>query len=411
MWGHCTLAQNLTRVQLLLLGIVTSLVCPALVTAAETRRIGQESAPSSVLALDDFSPSFLGIYRKVMEIEPDIIKYSRKYGVDPSLARAICMYESGGNANLTSAAGARGYFQVMPATFRMLRLPTNIEAGIKYLGQLVKQFGREDYAVAAYNGGPGRVARGRAMPLESLQYVLGVGYYRSVLQMYELSVRTYVQELGLLTSQDGDNWWTLSQRLEIPLIQLRLHNPFLTDRRLGQRRHLIAYPPHPRRDLLDIAEDGRPQYRARLGDNYFNVAFAFEVDLGLLRTTNQLWRLQILPPGMVLTIPIERTDTFTEHHVKADEDLASVAARLQADPWQIVRNNNLWDDKVHTTAVLRIPPAAPRPTFQVHRVRRGQTLSAIARRYRTTIAAIQAANMLGRSTLIRIGQRLRIPAK
>ena len=75
--------------------------------------------------------------------------------MDPSLARAVCMYESGGNGQLTSGAGANGYFQVMPATFRLMRVPTNIEAGIKYLGQLVAQFGREDYALAAYNGGPG----------------------------------------------------------------------------------------------------------------------------------------------------------------------------------------------------------------------------------------------------------------
>jgi soluble lytic murein transglycosylase-like protein len=96
-----------------------------------------------------------------MEIEDEIVRYSTKYGVDPSLARAVCMYESGGNANLTPAAGARGYFQVMPSTFRLMAVPTNIEAGIKYLGQLVHRFGQEDFALAAYNGGPGRVARGR----------------------------------------------------------------------------------------------------------------------------------------------------------------------------------------------------------------------------------------------------------
>jgi soluble lytic murein transglycosylase-like protein len=53
------------------------------------------------------------MYRKAMEIEGDIVRHSRKYRVDPSLARAVCMYESGGNANLTSGAGASGYFQSM----------------------------------------------------------------------------------------------------------------------------------------------------------------------------------------------------------------------------------------------------------------------------------------------------------
>ncbi len=131
----------------------------------------QSDAPlPAVLSADDLSPAFVGMYRKVMEIDDEIVAQSKKYGVDPLLARAVCMYESGGNANLTSGAGARGYFQVMPSTFRLMKVPTNIEAGIKYLGQLISQFEREDYALAAYNGGPTRVARGRSMPLESLQY-------------------------------------------------------------------------------------------------------------------------------------------------------------------------------------------------------------------------------------------------
>ena len=58
-----------------------------------------------VLRIEEFSPRFLGIYRKVMEIEDEIIEYSRRHGVDPVLARAVSMYESGGNANLASSAG------------------------------------------------------------------------------------------------------------------------------------------------------------------------------------------------------------------------------------------------------------------------------------------------------------------
>jgi LysM repeat protein len=373
---------------------------------------------SALVPLDEFSPAFLGMYRKVVEIEGDIVRYSRKYGVDPSLARAVCMYESGGNADLTSGAGARGYFQVMPATFRFLRVPTNIEAGIKYLGQLIEQFGREDYALAAYNGGPGRVARGRAMPLESLQYVLGVGDYRSVLKMYAPSVRAHAAELGLATSRKGDDWWTLSRRLQVPLIQLRLYNPFLSDQRLSRATHLIAYPQHPVSGLFDVTEDERLEYRARIGDNYINLAFAFGVNVDELRRANELWRLQLLRPDMVLTIPFDSTDTLIEHRVRVGEDLVVVAARLQADPWQLVRDNNLWDQDVRAGMVIRVRPTSPptrpassRPTYRIHRVGRGENLTAIARRYGTTIAAIQSANALGRRTVIRIGQRLRIPTK
>ena len=39
----------------------------------------------------------------------------------------------------------------------------------------------------------------------------------------------------------------------------------------------------------------------------------------------------------------------------------------------------------------------------------GDTLSGIARRYGTTVRSVQNANRLGRSTVVRTGQRLRIP--
>ena len=160
---------------------------------------GVQTTSPAVLPIEEFSPGFLGVYRKVMEIEDEIVEDASKYGVDLVLARAVCMYESGGNANLSSSAGAQGYFQVMGPTFRSMRVRTNIEAGIKYLSQQIARFDREDYALAAYNGGPSRVARGGAMPLESLQYVLGVGHYRSVLRTHEASARAHAATLQLET--------------------------------------------------------------------------------------------------------------------------------------------------------------------------------------------------------------------
>jgi membrane-bound lytic murein transglycosylase D len=52
----------------------------------------------------------------------------------------------------------------------------------------------------------------------------------------------------------------------------------------------------------------------------------------------------------------------------------------------------------------------PRPLYVTHRVRRGQTLGALARRYGTTVEAIQRANGLRSAHRLRVGQRLRIPS-
>ena len=90
---------------------------------------------NQLLPLTAFSPSLLGMYRKVMEIDAEIKTFSDQYGLDLDLARAVVIHESGGNGSVVSIDGANGYFQVMPATFRSLRVETNIEADIKYLSQ------------------------------------------------------------------------------------------------------------------------------------------------------------------------------------------------------------------------------------------------------------------------------------
>jgi len=56
-------------------------------------------------------------------------------------------------------------------------------------------------------------------------------------------------------------------------------------------------------------------------------------------------------------------------------------------------------------------PVDQRLVFHQHKVRRGQTLGLLARRYGTSVRAIQDANGMGRKTMIRIGQTLRIPTR
>ena len=364
-----------------------------------------------LLPLDELSPGLLGMYRKTMEIEDDIRRHTERYGVDLDLARAVCLHESGGNGNLSSHAGARGYFQVMPATFRSLRVETNIEAGIKYLSQMIRQFGREDYALGAYNAGPGRVRRGRP-PLETLQYILAVGQYRNVLILHERSIRHYASQMELATVRGGDDWWSLSRRLGVPLVQLRMHNPFLATRALREGQ-LIAYPPAPRANLLAQRGDGYVEYRTRYGDNILHIALVLEADRDTFREENRLWRLQTLPAGQALRIPLAREQqrrATTTYRVQAGDDVGAIARRHDTSAWRIIRDNGLWDERLAPGATLRVERAPPRPAHATHRVRSGDTLGALARRYGTSVRAIQAANNMGRNTVISVGQRLRMPA-
>ena len=54
-------------------------------------------------------------------------------------------------------------------------------------------------------------------------------------------------------------------------------------------------------------------------------------------------------------------------------------------------------------------PSSRRAHGKIHRVRRGETLSAIARRYRISVRALSQANALSSRNDIRAGMRLRIP--
>ncbi len=60
----------------------------------------------------------------------------------------------------------------------------------------------------------------------------------------------------------------------------------------------------------------------------------------------------------------------------------------------------------------RIPQYTPPKTRYVrHRVRRGETLSHIARKYRTSVRSIAKANGIVQTDFIRVGQNLKIPAR
>jgi soluble lytic murein transglycosylase-like protein len=111
---------------------------------------------------------------------------AQRQGVDPGLAIEVARAESNLDPNTPdSSAGAIGLFQLEPATAAMLGvnprdMNQNITGGIRYIGQLLGQFGSIPAALAAYNWGPGNVSRALAqygavwvnhLPSETAAYV------------------------------------------------------------------------------------------------------------------------------------------------------------------------------------------------------------------------------------------------
>lgn len=108
---------------------------------------------------------------------------ANQYGVDPNLAIAVAQQESGGDPNAVSPAGAQGVMQLMPATAVSLGVSDpfdaeqNIDGGVRYLSQLLSQFGgNQQLALAAYNWGPGNVSKNgfNNWPAETVNYVSSI---------------------------------------------------------------------------------------------------------------------------------------------------------------------------------------------------------------------------------------------
>src|SRR5581483_2703002 len=109
-----------------------------------------------------------------------IIQQAQAQGLDPNLALRVASAESGicqwtPNGNVvTSSAGARGVFQLLPSSFpgqNIDDLQTNISLGVAYLKQLFGKYGDWSTALAAYNFGPGNVDSGRSWPAETVAYI------------------------------------------------------------------------------------------------------------------------------------------------------------------------------------------------------------------------------------------------
>ena len=113
---------------------------------------------------------------------PWVYAAENRYRLPLGLLDALIWTESRYNPMALSHAGAVGLAQLMPGTAGELGVANrydpiaSIEGGARYLRLMLDRFGSVYLAVAAYNAGPGAVARARGIPLngETPNYVRNV---------------------------------------------------------------------------------------------------------------------------------------------------------------------------------------------------------------------------------------------
>lgn len=160
------------------------------------------------------------------------------------------------------------------------------------------------------------------------------------------------------------------------------------------------------------------------GENLTRIAAMHGTTVAVIAKMNGLDPKKPIFPGQSLKVPRSRAANVKSvvHTVRAGDTLTAIARRYNVTVQSLADANGI-DPKrpIRPGDELRIPSAkagsssqsgtsGKGTTSRTHKVRSGETLGGIARRYGVSVRELAAANGLGSKTTIRIGQTLNIPA-
>lgn len=321
----------------------------------------------------------------------------------------LAMIESGYRTEALSHAKARGVWQFIPGTAERygLRVDQHVderqdpirstEAAAKYLRDLYNVFGSWHLAMAAYNAGEIRVLRAvfkgksrdfwklagaKALPKETAEYVpkfLAVVLIGQDPEKYGFrdpsAERVFpaveaVEVPGLLPLAE------IARASGIPEETLRAVNPHLKKRVPPGKTYELWVPMHQVSSLS----------RARTA----------------LASAALTQARQLASAG--------RPSLSAVHQVRSGESLGLIARRYKLSIGHLKRMNGLKSDRILAGFKLRIKPRSYQPSQTVrYIVKRGDNLTFIANKFKTTVKRVRALNKLRKNTIV-VGQVLRLDA-
>lgn len=417
------------------------------------------------------------LYNIVEEVE------SRRLPTELALLPFV---ESAFQPEALSRAKASGLWQFMPATGANYSLEQNLwrddrrdvlestRAALDYFEYLHGLFGDWQLALAAYNWGEGSVQRavrraakaGRPtdyahlkMPRETANYVPKLEAIKRIVSnpaKYGIELPDVGNEpfFVRVTKPSDIDLKTAAQLAGMSQEEFRRLNPSFKLPVIVASHNNVMLLPADRVDffidnLASWMDSGQPlsrwtTYRLQSGDTLAAVAERTGMTEAYLREVNGI------PAGrkvlanstlLVLADADEQTNISAEeadaklrlsplttwrrvtYRVRAGDTISSIARRWHITQKSIVQGNRLRSSRLRQgqRLVLTVPnvarapiqtaaaPAAPASGgHAIYAVRRGDTLSSIARRYGVEVSALKMTNRLSSNSL-KVGQRLRIP--
>lgn len=349
---------------------------------------------------------------------PMIQSVFRAEGLPLDLAY-VPLVESAFKPTAVSRARARGVWQFMRGTGleNGLRQDWYVDersdpekatlAAARYFKQLYEMFGDWHLALASYNGGPGRVQRAlrhsgrrdfwslsassRYLPLETRNYVpmilAAAIIAKNPVKYGFAAVAPAPPAVETVEVPPAVDLRRIAEWAGVPVDEIQRLNPELRRWTTPIRDTYTLNVPEGTADLIrgqlalaDPATLNALQWHVvKRGETLAAIARKLRVRRVDLAEANFLALNARLQPGQKLLIPRMPSATV----------LARVAA---GEPVTVASAEGIFED----------PPVDEEI---VYRVKRGDTLSEIARRYGTTVTALKRANGL-RGNLLRVGQRL-----
>jgi membrane-bound lytic murein transglycosylase D len=341
-----------------------------------------------------------------------IVEEVEKRGMPMEIA-LLPMIESGYNPNAYSRARASGIWQFIPSTGRKYGLTQDwwydgrrdviaaTRAALDYLETLHAEFGDWNLALAAYNWGENGMRRAMArnkarrkpvtyyslqMPRETRNYLPKLQAVKNIVsnpsalsfQLPEIPDQPYFTVVNAAHHIDVEVAAQLAEMTVEDFVALNpgYNRPVITSN--GERELVL---PVDKASIFRVNLERYDQpfvswqtYTMKKGDSLRALAQRFEIDEERLGQINGITPGRPARPGRTLLVPMVEGSEAS--------DLADT-----------------WDNPEFQS------PADYYGTRIVHRVRGGETLSTIARRYRVSIPALKEWNGI-RGTMIRAGQKL-----
>lgn len=367
----------------------------------------------------------------------------------------LSLVESGFNPRAYSRARAAGPWQFMKGTGRQYGLKVNwyvderrdpiksTVAAAQHLRDLYDQFGTWPLAMAAYNAGAGKITRAikksrsrdywkirktRYIRRETKDYVprfMAAAIIAMNPTLFGFT-REEVQVHGYdeVPIQNTVHLRSVAKKTGITYEELRRLNPELRRSIIpGNRSGYYLKVPTGKGPWVEEVKSqvplwtqppptSRQWYRVRWGDSLSVIANRFGLTVGKLKRLNHLSG-NMIRVGARLQVSEGTPDVInsTWYRVRTGDSLSVIAARFGMSLSSLKGINNLSGNMIRAGDRLRVSEqdlsGALEREVKWYRVRRGDSLWKIAKRFRMTVMDLKALNNL-RSSVIRAGRLLLI---